>query len=259
MGKSKHPVLNTEKVVHPTTITCKWWDTDHQLVAVCQACITLSAATGLGFHHSNIKHFDDIMPVPSAMKRKSEERLDTAMHRLEEEEENAAKRSDEEEEVAAAAAASAAQWKEMKDAAAAAVVATAAKRKEMKEAVTVTVAAGVLVVAVAVVKRKAFVEIAGSQPSCVLLCSHVRCSKSAQVRGVCKGHGPRCSHVGFIKSVHVRGVCRGHGPRCSHVGCIKSVHVRGVCRGHGPRCRHVGCGKDVYTRNVCKGHGQTKK
>ena len=38
MGKSKHPVLNTEKVVHPTTITCKWWDTDQQLVAVRQAC-----------------------------------------------------------------------------------------------------------------------------------------------------------------------------------------------------------------------------
>ena len=139
MGKSKHPVLNTEKVVHPNTITCKWWDTDHQLVAVCQACIA-----------SNIKHFDDIMPVSAAMKRKSEERLDTAIHRLEKEDENAAKRSEEmldtaihrleEEEVAeaavaaaAVAAASAAQWKwkEMKDAAAAAVVvATAAKRKE---------------------------------------------------------------------------------------------------------------------------------
>ena len=32
MGKSKHSVLNTEKVVHPTAIACKWWDTDHQLL-----------------------------------------------------------------------------------------------------------------------------------------------------------------------------------------------------------------------------------
>ena len=41
MGKSKHSVLNTKKVVHPTAITCKWWDTDHQKVAVCQACQAL--------------------------------------------------------------------------------------------------------------------------------------------------------------------------------------------------------------------------
>jgi hypothetical protein len=87
MGKSKHPVLNTERVVHPTSIECKWWDTDHQLVAVRQACIALSAATGLDFHHSNIKNFDDVMPVLAGMKRKSEERLDAAIHRLDEEEE----------------------------------------------------------------------------------------------------------------------------------------------------------------------------
>jgi hypothetical protein len=68
MGKSKHSVLNTKKVVHPTAITCKWWDTDHQKVAVCQACQALSAATGLDFHHSNIKNFDDVMPVSAVMK-----------------------------------------------------------------------------------------------------------------------------------------------------------------------------------------------
>jgi hypothetical protein len=73
MGKSKHSVLNTEKVVHPTSIACKWWDTDQQLVAVRQACIALSAATGLDFHHSNIE------------KRKSEERLDAAIRREDEE------------------------------------------------------------------------------------------------------------------------------------------------------------------------------
>ena len=55
MGKSKHPVLNTERVVHPTSIACKLWDTDQQKVAVRQACIALSAATGLDFHHSNIE------------------------------------------------------------------------------------------------------------------------------------------------------------------------------------------------------------
>jgi hypothetical protein len=56
MGKSKHPILNMEKVVHPTTITCKWWDMDQQLVAVRQACQALFVATGLDFHHSNIKN-----------------------------------------------------------------------------------------------------------------------------------------------------------------------------------------------------------
>ena len=87
MGKSKHSILNTEEVVHPTTIANKWWDTDQQLVAVRQACQALSVATGLDFHHSNIKNFDDVMPVSAAMKRKSEERLDAAIRREEEEEE----------------------------------------------------------------------------------------------------------------------------------------------------------------------------
>ncbi len=86
MGKSKHPVLNTEKVVHPTTITCKWWDTDQQLVVVCQACQALFVATGLDFHHSNIKNYDDVMPVLAAMKCRSEERLDAAIRREEEQE-----------------------------------------------------------------------------------------------------------------------------------------------------------------------------
>jgi hypothetical protein len=60
MGKSKHPVLNTERVVHPTSIACKLWDTDQQKVAVRQACQAMSAATGLDFRHSNIKIFDDV-------------------------------------------------------------------------------------------------------------------------------------------------------------------------------------------------------
>ena len=59
---------------------------DHQLVAVCQACIALSAVTGLDFHRSNIENFNDVMPVLAGLKRKSEERLNTAIHRLEEEE-----------------------------------------------------------------------------------------------------------------------------------------------------------------------------
>ena len=86
MGKLKHPVLNTEKVVNPTIIACKWWDTDHQLVTICQACLALTAATGLHFHHSNIKNFDDIMPVLAGMKLKYEERLDVAIRKEEEEE-----------------------------------------------------------------------------------------------------------------------------------------------------------------------------
>jgi hypothetical protein len=65
MEKSNHLVLNTEKVVHPTTIANKWWDTE----AVCQVCLALSEATVLDFHHSNIKNFDGIMPVSAGMKR----------------------------------------------------------------------------------------------------------------------------------------------------------------------------------------------
>ena len=91
--------------------------------------------------------------------------------------------------------------------------------------------------AAAVVERKAYLEFAGSQPSCVRLCRHVGCGRSAVSNGVCKGHGPRCSHE----------------------GCGNDVYARGVCRGHGPRCSHVGCGNDVYARNVCFLHDQTKK
>ena len=47
----------------------------------------MSVATGLDFHHSNIKNFDDVMPVSAGMKRKSEERLDAAIHKFDEEEE----------------------------------------------------------------------------------------------------------------------------------------------------------------------------
>ena len=86
MEKSKHPILIKEKIVHPTAIACKRWDTDHQCVTVCQACIALSAATGMDFHHFNIKIFYDIMPVLASMKHISVDRQDAAIHRLEEKE-----------------------------------------------------------------------------------------------------------------------------------------------------------------------------
>ena len=175
MGKSKHPILNTEKVDHPTTIACKWWDTDHWLVTVRQACQAMSVATGLDFHPSNIKKFDDVMPVLAGMKRKSEERLDAAICRLEEEEdaakgseerldaaisrleEDGAKRSEkrldaaiprlEEKEDAAKRSEerlldAAICRLEEEEAEVAAVVATAAQWKEMTEAVTVAMASG---------------------------------------------------------------------------------------------------------------------
>jgi len=44
--------------------------------------------------------------------------------------------------------------------------------KEMKEAAA----------AAAVVRRRVFVDIAGSQPSCVRLCNHVGCTRSVHVR-----------------------------------------------------------------------------
>ena len=155
------------------------------------------ATTGLDFHHSNIKNFDDVMPVSACMKRKSEERLDAVIRRL-----------GEEEEMNEAAVAAAVQWKEMKEAAVAAVVteeaalaAAAAAERDRKRAKKEAEEAAVA--AVAAVKMKVFVEFARSQPSCVRLCSHVGCVKSVHVRGVCNFHGPRCSHVGCIRSVYV--------------------------------------------------------
>ena len=173
MGKSKHPILNTEKLVHPTAIACKWWDTDHQLVAAHQVCHAMSAATRLDFNLSNIINFDDVMTVLAGVKRKSEERLDAGIRRLEGEKVVEAAKSKERLDAAIhrlegvgemkeVAAAAAAQLKAMKEAAAVAVA--------VAVAVVVTVAAGVSVVVAAAVKRKAFVENAGSQPSCVWLC-----------------------------------------------------------------------------------------
>ena len=139
------------------------------------ACQAMSVATGLDFHPSNIKKFDDVMPVLAGMKRKSEERLDAAIHRLEEEE-DAAKRSEErldaaisrlEEDVAKRSEkrldAAIPRLEEKEDAAkrseerlldaairrleeeeaeVEAVVATAAQWKEMKEAVVAAVVGG---------------------------------------------------------------------------------------------------------------------
>ena len=107
MGTSKHPVLNTERVVHPSSIECKWWDTDHQKVAVRQTCRALFVATGLDFCLSNIENFDDVMPVLAGMKRKSEERLDAAIRREEEEMERLLDAAIRREDRAIAAAASA--------------------------------------------------------------------------------------------------------------------------------------------------------
>ena len=227
MGKSKHSVLNTEKVVHPTSIACKWWDTDQQKVAVRQACQAMSVATGLDFHHSNIKKFDDVMPVSAGMKRKSEEKLDAAIRREEEEEErllDAAIRREEEairreEEEMQAAAAAAKRKEKMEDAA----------RKKEEDRKTQEEAAAEAAAAVA--KWKDFFPDGGVR-TCVRLCKDVGCCKLAFSNGVCRGHGPRCSHVGCDKNVHAKNICRDHGPICSHVGCTKPVHVRGVCSVH---------------------------
>jgi len=157
------------------------------------------------------------------MKRKSEERLCAAILRLDEEEDAEAAKSEERLDAAIREerlldAAIHREDEKMKDAAtaAAAVVVAAAKRKEIMEAETVAAAERWRMVAVAIRKgvkrkeRKAFLENAGNQPSCIRW----------------------CSHVGFSKNVHARGVCRDHGPRCSHMGCSKNVHARGVCSEH---------------------------
>ena len=178
----------------------------------------MSAATGLDFRHSNIKNFDDVMPVSAGMKRKSEERLDAAIRREEEEEERlldaAIRRVEEkmkEEEMSVAAAAAAARMKEMKEAEAAAA---AARRKEMQEAAAVTARRMEMAVAsgawesVPALKRMAFLINAESKMSCVRLCIHVGCVKSVHAKGVCIKHGTRCSHVGCDKNPHISGAAK---------------------------------------------------
>jgi hypothetical protein len=157
MGKSKHPVLNTERVVHPTSFACKYWDTDQQKVAVRQACRALSAATGLDFRHSNIGNFDDVMPVSAGMKRKSVENLDAAILREDEELEEEERLLDaairrEEEKMKEEEAAAAARRKVIQEAAAVAAAA-AARRKAIQEALA-------LDPAVAAARRKAIQEAA---------------------------------------------------------------------------------------------------
>ena len=200
MGKSKHPVLNTERVVHPSSIECKLWDMDHQKVAVRQTCRALFVATGLDFCHSNIENFDDVMPVSAGMKRKSEERLNAAIRREEEEMKKAARSEDrldaairriDEEEVTKAA-----KEERLNAAIAAALAAAAARRKDELPAA----------------KRKEIME--------------------ATVAAAATGRRKECSHMGCVKSAYAKGVCKEHGPRCSHEGCRNNVYSRGVCKGH---------------------------
>ena len=83
MGKLNHLILNKEMVVHPTMIAIKWCDTDQQGVAIRQACIALTRATGLNLHHTNIKNYDEVLPVSAGMKRVSDERQDAAFLSIE--------------------------------------------------------------------------------------------------------------------------------------------------------------------------------
>ena len=53
-------------------------------------------------------------------------------------------------------------------------------------------------------------EATGKKQSCVRLCSHLGCLRSAHTRGICRGHGPRCSHEGCKKVISSRNVCRDH-------------------------------------------------
>ena len=244
MGTSKHPVLNTERVVHPTLIACKWWDTDQQKVAVRQACHAMSAATGLDFRHSNIKNFDDVIPVSAGMKRKSEERLDAAIRKEAEEEErlDAAIRREEEEE-------------EKEEEAKAKRVAKAAERdskRAEKEAEEAEKAAKRNFIHTFLQAEEVALERRRQERD------RKRAEKEAEDRKKEDARQrtcvPLCSHVGCLNFVIARGVCRGHGPRCSHVGCNNDVKARGICKGHGLRCRLVGCNNDVYVRGICREH-----
>ena len=279
MGKSKHPVLNTERVVHPASIACKWWDMDQQLVAVHQACQALSAATGLDFRHSNIKNFDDVMPVSAGMKRKSEERLDAAIRREEEEVErlDAAihRKEDEEERLDAAirrmkkemlvVAAAAARRKEMQEASLVAaarmkemlvVAAAAARRKEMQEA---TAVAGVrrkemLVVAAPAEIRKEMQEasLVAAARMKVMLVVAALAERRKEMQETSLVAVAAVKRMAFVINTGSKTACVR---LCSHVGCVKSVHARGVCKEHGPRCSHVGCDKIPHIRGVCYDHG----
>jgi hypothetical protein len=165
----------------------------------------MSAATGLDFRHSNIKNFDDVMPVSAGMKRKSEERLDAAIRREEEEEERLLDAAIHREEEAK---------REAK--------CVAKAERDRKCAVEAAAAAA---------KWKDFFPDGGAR-TCVRLCKDVGCCRLAFSNGVCSGHGPRCSHVGCDNDVHAKNVCRDHGPRCSHMGCDKNVFARNFCSEH---------------------------
>jgi hypothetical protein len=253
MGKSKHPVLNTERVVHPSLIECKWWDTDHQKVAVRQTCQALSAATGLDFCHSNIENFNDVMPVSAGMKRKSEERLNAAIHREEEELKKAARS---EERIAAAElvaerlldgairredrAITAEEEQRLLDAAIAAAsesvkaakeerLNAAVRRLEEEEVVKAANeerlnAAIAAALAAAAAKRKDELPAAKRK--------EIMEATVAEAAAAARRKERLCSHVGCLRKVTAKGVCNRHGPRCSHEGCKKDVVCRGVCRGH---------------------------
>jgi hypothetical protein len=243
MGKSKHPILNTERVVHPTSIERKWWDTDHQKVAVRQACQALSAATGLDFHHSNIENFDDVMPVSAGMKRKSEERLDAAIRREEEEVAKAARSEErldaairrEEEEMAKAARSEerldAAIRREEEE------VVKAAKSEEREERLDAAIAAA------SAAAKAAKEERIDAAKECTMRPSREALVAAAAAAARRKDELPAAKRKERRKE-----------RLCSHVGCVKSAYAKGVCREHGPRCSHEGCRKDVVCRGVCKGH-----
>ena len=230
MGKSKHPILNTERVVHPTSIECKWWDTDHQKVAVRQVCRALSAATGLDFHHSNIENFDDVMPVSAGMKRKSEERLDAAIRRIDEEEVAKAARSEERLKTA----------KEERQRLDAAIVAASASVKAAKEERLN-----------AAVRRLEEEEVAKAAKEERLNAAIAAALAAAAARR--KDELPAAKRKEIMEAT-VAAAATGRRKECSHMGCVKSAYAKGVCKEHGPRCSHEGCRNNVYSRGVCKGH-----
>ena len=80
------PILNGEKIVHPMTIHNKFCDTDQRFTYIKHSCSAMTAAFGMNISPKNIKDINDVIIVTDGMKRKSNERLDSAIRKLDPEE-----------------------------------------------------------------------------------------------------------------------------------------------------------------------------
>jgi hypothetical protein len=279
MGKSKHPVLNTERVVHPSSIG-KLWDTDHQKVAVRQTCRALFVATGLDFCHTNIENFDDVMPVSAGMKRKSEERLDAAIRREEEEVAKAARSEErldaairrEEEEMKKAA-----RSEERLDAAIRgideeeerlldaairredrAIAAAAAAIRREDRAIAEALAAAIRMKTAKEERQRLDAAIAAASASVKAakeerLNAAVRRLEEEEVEKAAKEERLNAAIAAAAAAAAARR--KDELPAAKRKEIIEATVAAAAATGRRKECSHVGCVKSAYAKGVCKDHG----